>query len=138
MMMKLALEYILVVFVAATGVIQASAAFNGLRGLLFFKYKVITYIFSCVCVLPVLFFFFTWNYRNATGIIEGAQQAGLVCLAMFLAIIFTLIFSSLLNHKSLYNNAVRTQGIEALKDVTFFIALQNLARRRHSVRHKYI
>lgn len=143
----LALEYSILVFVAGLGVIQAAAANAGLRGLLFapgtvrirfypsgrrwtLSYHAFSYAFAAITVLPSLGFFFVWNSRNATGIIQGSEQAGFFVLGMALAVILTLIVSSLINQWRLQHNQTKAEGLEALKDITWFQALWRRWMRR--------
>lgn len=136
----LALEYGLLVFAAGLGVFQAAAANAGLRGLLFapgtvrirfwpsgriwtLTYHAFSYLFAAVTVLPSLGFFFVWNSHNATGIIQGSEQAGLFVLGVSLALLVTLIASSLINQWRLQTNQTRAEGLEALKDITWYQAL---------------
>jgi hypothetical protein len=135
MMFRLSLEYGLLVFLAVTGVLQLAAIHNNLKKLLFFKRKVYGYILSAVIILPALVIFFTWNYRNATGIVQGSEQAGLFMLAMVLAVIFTLVLSSLLNHTRSNppvskTTASKKEGLDALRELTYFQALGRLFSRR--------
>jgi hypothetical protein len=120
----LALEYFYLSLVASIGVIQAAAACNGLKGILFFSYRVSAYLFMLVTTGPAMAGFFTWNERNATGVIEGREQFCFFLLAIVAAIGFTLAFSSLLKHWSLRGNNIRADGFEALKEVTFFQAIR--------------
>ena len=120
----MALEYFYSVFVAAVGVIQATVAHNGLRGISFFSQKICSYLFAVFTTGPVLFVFFTWNERNPTGVIEGAQQFGLFMLAIVASIGFTLAMSSLLNHWTFRGNDIEHNGFEALREVTFFQAIR--------------
>jgi hypothetical protein len=112
------------VSIAGLGIIQAAAAHNGLKGLLFFRPKIVTYSFTAVTLLPVLYYFFTWNHRNVTGVIEGAQQAGLFFLALVLSLICTLVVSSLINI-GLKRPVKPVDGLDALKETTFFKTLQS-------------
>ena len=93
-MLELAIEYYCLVFVAATGVIQASAG-HGEDYLFFFKNKLHGYIFTGLTVIPVMAGLFTWNYRNPTGIIEGAQQFFLFLLAAASAILVSAAMASI-------------------------------------------
>ncbi len=120
----MALEYFYLSLVASIGVIQAAAACNGLKGILFFSYRVSAYLFMLVTTGPAMAGFFTWNERNATGVIEGREQFCFFLLAIVAAIGFTLAFSSLLKHWSLRGNNIRADGFEALKEVTFFQAIR--------------
>jgi len=120
----LALEYFYLVLIAAVGVIQAAVAYNGFRGISFFSHKISAYLFMAVTLGPVLASFFTWNERNPTGVIEGAQQFGLFMLAIVASIGFTLAMSSLLNHWTFRGNDIEHNGLEALKEATFFQAIR--------------
>ncbi len=119
--------------VASIGVIQAATSFSGLKGISFFNYRVSAYLFMLVTAGPAMVSFFTWNERNATGVIEGREQFCFFMLAIVAAIAFTLAFSSLLKHWSLRGNDVKTEGFEALREVTFFQAIRyryNIVMRR--------
>jgi hypothetical protein len=117
-------EYFYLVFIAAIGVIQAGVAHNGLRGISFFNRKIYAYFFMLITLGPVITAFFTWNERNPTGVIEGSEQFYLFMLAIVSAIGFTLVLSSFLNHSRLRNNNIVCDGLEGLKEVTFFQALR--------------
>jgi len=141
-------EYAILVFAAVLGIIQAAVANAGLRGLLFAPGTVrirfwpsgrrwtltplhFSYLFVAVTVLPALGFFFVWNQYNETGIIEGPEQAGLFVLSTAAAGIFSLIASSLINQWRLQHNHTEAQGLEALKDITWFQALWRRWRRKN-------
>jgi hypothetical protein len=130
MMLRLSLEYILLVFLAISGVLQLVAIHGDLFKLLFFKRKGYGYVLAAVLVLPALFLLFTWNYRNATGIIQGAEQAGLFVLSLLLATIFTLVLSSFLNRSGVNPPATQREGLEALREVTYYQALCRRFGRR--------
>ena len=133
-------EYRILVFVAVTGIIQVAAANAGLRGLLFapgtvrirffpsgkrwtLTYFHFSYLFAAITVLPTLGFFFVWNYHNATGIVQGSEQSGMFVLSTGAAGIFSLVVSSLINQWRLQRNRTQAEGLEALKDVTWFQAV---------------
>ena len=67
--------------------------------------------------------FFYWNQRNAVGVIEGPEQAGLFFLAMAAALLFTLLWGSLVNHWRLRGNVTHSAGLEALRENTWFQAV---------------
>ncbi len=98
-------------------------AYNGLRGVSFFYYKVSACVFALVTTVPVLISFFYWNSRNPTGVIEGREQFCLFMLAIVAAIGFTIVFSSIWNHWRFRGNAVEGAGFEALRRSTYFQAL---------------
>ena len=143
----LAWEYSVLVFTAGLGVLQVAAATGGFRGLLIAPGEVrvrfwpgahvftlsrvaFSYAFAAVTVVPSLVDFFFWNRRNDTGIIEGGEQAGFFVLAMASAVLFTFLFSSLVNHWRLRHNDARGNGLEALKDITWAQAVTRLFTRR--------
>jgi hypothetical protein len=145
----LALEYSLLVFFAGMGLMQAAATYNGLRGLLLFPYQAFNsplriwpsgyrltqnfswgYVIAAVTIVPAMVDFFFWNRRNATGIIEGPEQAGLFFISMVAALGFTLIFGSLINHWRLRHIQTQARGLEALKDITWTQALWRRWARR--------
>ncbi len=129
-MTRLALEYFGLAFVATVGVLQVVAAYNELRGVSFFGRKIYGYLFAAFTVGPALAGFFTWHLRNPTGIIEGREQFVFFMLALTAALIFTLASSSLLNNRHLRGNHAQQDGLEALREVTFFQALRHRYGRR--------
>jgi len=95
--MSLTLEYFLFVLAAAMGFIQFAAGRGGLRGLLFSQNPRFNRALAVSLALPPMVAFFTWNYRNPVGIIEGAQQAGMFSLAVLAAMSLTMIMGSVFN-----------------------------------------
>jgi len=128
MLITLSIKYCLAVFIAGLGLYQLAAMRNGLRGLLFFRKKRYSFLFASFTLIPSLYYFFTWNYRNVTGIIEGNQQAGLFVLSMFVALLFTLCVSSLLNRLQFQLSTHLVKGLEVLKADTFFHAVRRSIR----------
>ena len=128
-MARLALEYFGLVFLACVGVLQAAAAYNGLKGLSFLGQRLYGYLFAAFTVGPALAFFFTWNGRNPTGVIEGKEQFGFFMLGLIAAVVFTLAGSSLLRSSLLQGNPGH-DGLDALREVTFFKALRRRFVRR--------
>ncbi len=129
-MIGLALEYFALTFVASVGVLQLAAAYNGLRGISFFGSKTCGYILSFFTISPALAGLFTWNLRNPTGIIEGREQFYFFSLALLAALIFTLMVSSHFMKRRLRDNSPQHNGIDALRDVTFFQVLRHSWKRR--------
>jgi hypothetical protein len=130
MMAGLALEYFYLAFVAIVGVLQIVAAYNDLRGISFFNRKVYAYLFAALTVGPAMAGFFTWNLRNTFGIIQGWEQFAFFVLALTTALGFTLVVSSLFKNRYLQGNHAQHDGIEALREVTFFQALRHRFGRR--------
>jgi hypothetical protein len=116
----ISLKYSLLVFGAVLGVIQAAAGYNNLRGLLFFRSRLCTYIFAVIAIGVPLGLFFTWNYMSETGVIAGTEQTGLFVLFVLAAVILTLIISSLTNIRYSPRCTAPPSGLEALRERTFF------------------
>ena len=93
MVIPIAWKYSMLAFLAVMGVLQFVAARNSLHQFLFFRNRVVSYAFSLVTVGFSFYYFFTWNSRFQTGVIEGAEQAGLFSLAALTALICSLVFS---------------------------------------------
>jgi hypothetical protein len=116
----ISLKYGLLVFGAVLGVIQAAAGYNNLKGLLFFQSRLYTYIFAVIAIGVTLGLFFTWNYMSETGVIAGTEQTGLFVLSVLGAVIVTLILSSLINIRYCPQCTTQLNGLEALRERTFF------------------
>lgn len=130
-------EYLVFVFVAAVGVLQLIAVGTHLNGLLFFRKRVLTYLFSLLAMGSSFYWFLVrdnrWdNVMRHTGL-EGKQMFACFCLATFLALVFTLIVSSLismLHSRGKTTEKNHRQGLDALKDMSYLEAL------RHSLKSK--
>lgn len=129
-MFMLALEYSVSVFVSVLGVFQLTAAYNDLKGISFFNNKIYGYIFGFISIILPYTAFFTWNKRNATGIIEGPEQFFLFVPTLAIALVFTLFISSLVKGKQFEGNIPKQNGLEALKEVTFIQAIKYWWSRR--------
>jgi hypothetical protein len=119
-LVPISFKYALLVFGAVLGVIQAAAAYNNLRGLLFFRSRLCTCIFVIIAIGVPMGFFFTWNYMSEIGVIAGTEQTGLYVLAVLAAVIVTLIVSSLVNIRYSPQCTAPPSGLEALRERTFF------------------
>jgi hypothetical protein len=126
----LALEYFFLVLAASLGVLQAAAAYNRLKGLSFFGRPRWGYIFAAVTIIPALAAFFTWNMRNATGIVEGGQQLILLSLAVMAAYILTLVAASLINRSPPAGDTAPQAGIEGFKEAGLFKLLRSRFGRK--------
>lgn len=124
------LEYFCLIFIAALGVLQMAAAYTGMRGISFFTRSNHGFIFAALTVIPVLVSLFTWNQRNPTAVVEGSQQFYLFSLAVFLAFVFNIVVSHFIQRNKLQGNEVRYDGLEALKEATFFQALRHRFGRK--------
>ena len=125
---NLSSEYFFLVFIAALGVLQISVAYGGMKGLSFFTRTRHSLIFAALTVIPTLVGLFTWNQRNPTAIVEGYQQFYLFSLAVFIAFIFNIVLSHLLQRRLLRDNDLQFNGLETLKEATFFQSLKHSFR----------
>lgn len=124
-------QYYLFVFVAAVGVLQLVAAYRQWRGLSFFQNATLSYLFSFLTVVGPFVWFFGWENRMDTAMrraaLEGAQQFVYFNTAAFLALVFTLIVSSLLFAYRKRRQSLRDaypQGFGALSEISYFEALR--------------
>ncbi|MEL7561852.1 hypothetical protein [Dehalogenimonas sp. 4OHTPN] len=118
--MSLTFEYFLLVFIAGLGFLQFAAMKGGLRGIWLSLDLSKNRFYAAVLSFPAMLAFFTWNYRNPVGIIEGAQQAGLFSLAAALSVLFTIALSSLINRNKLKPSRKIDAGLEALRSHTYY------------------
>ncbi len=117
-------NYCLLVFIAVLGVLQLAAVYNGLRGLFFFPRKIFSLAFAVVAIGFALFAFFAWNDFN-DYIIEGSQQFASFLISAAVGIIFTLVFSSILNSRRFSAGRPHRDGLDFLRESTFFKAIRN-------------
>jgi hypothetical protein len=133
----LTLEYLLFVFIASCGVLQLTAAYSKLKGLLFFQSRIVTCIFALLVIGGAYAWFIGWGTRLQERImhpgIEGFQQVYCFLLAAVVAIIFTLIISSMINRKSLSKSGKEErEGLEKLKEENYFKAIRHSLMRSKS------
>ena len=81
-------------------------------------------------MVPALAGIVTWNLGNPPGIVQGREQFVFFLIALIAALSFTLAVSSLLKNRRLRGNHARHDGLEALREVTFFQALRDRFGRR--------
>jgi hypothetical protein len=125
--MTLGQEYLILVFLVCCGVLQVSASFGGLKGLLFIGNRRFSAALGIVMILGALMWFFWSGGRNLPdtgGGIAGASQFAYFVLGGFLALLFTFVVTSLTN----FNRAPSgdtTDGLPSLKETTFGQALSH-------------
>lgn len=124
-------EYYLFVFIAAVGVLQMVAAYRQLSGLAFFRSSILSYIFSILAIGGSFGWFFGGGNRMDAvmrrAALEGAQQFVYFNMAAFLALVFTLIVSSLLfahRRREQSQQKAHPQGLGALTEISYFEALR--------------
>jgi hypothetical protein len=128
-------EYFLFVFIASVGVLQLAASYNQLKGLLFFQNKILSYLFALLAIGGSFEWFFGYNNRIDTLMrrvgLEGAQQFLYFNLATFLALVLTLIVSSVLHayrHRTQREQKEYPEGLGALRETSYFESLKHSLR----------
>ena len=128
-------EYFLFVFIASVGVLQLAASYSQLKGLLFFQNKILTYLFALLAIGGSFEWFFGYNNRIDTVMrrvgLEGAQQFLYFNLAVFLALVLTLIVSSVLHayrHRTQHEQKEYPEGLGALRETSYFESLKHSLR----------
>ena len=114
-MLETSLDYSILVFVAVVGLVQAAVTYNNVSRLSFFKQKRVAYISAVLLTGGALTGFFTWNYWEVTGVVEGSQQFGLFVLSSFIALVFTYSLGSLINSRKVKEMVVRFGGYVTTK-----------------------
>ena len=129
-------DYIIWVFLAATGVIQVAAAHAGLTKLLFIRMKPWACTLGFVLVLAGFAWFFRDGVRHfpdTAGGINGNEQGARFTLTCLAVGAFTFALSSLLNRKDGDTPPAASDGFEALRYRTY---AQALAANMKSLRHE--
>jgi hypothetical protein len=116
------LKYLLLVFIGVVGLLQLAAARNNLRGMSFFPRRIYNIVFGALAIGFTLFFLFTWNELNSR-IIEGSQQTASFVISAAAGIVFTVLFSSLLNFRRFRASGPPPDGMDALQSNTFIQAI---------------
>ena len=118
-------------FLLCTGVVQVSAAYGGLKGLMFFRNRRICAALGTGLALGALVWFFFEGGRNipdTNGGIAGASQFGLFVLGGFMALLFTFLAASIANYRNGHSGEISvdtSDGLPSLRKTTFMQALFN-------------
>ncbi|MCX6000702.1 MAG: hypothetical protein NTU41_14275 [Chloroflexi bacterium] len=136
-------EYLVFIFTASVGTIQMVAGLARLNGLLFLRWRPLTYLFSILAIAGAYWWFFARDRRIDTVMrrvgLEGSQQFYYFCLGAFLAVVFTLVVSSLvglLRHQPQGQND--SKGLDSLKELTFLEAVRRSFRQRRDRQLRHI
>jgi len=124
-------SYTFFVFWASLGVLQLAALGGGLRGMLFFRRPVLTYLFALVTIGTAYYWFFFHNSRIDTimrqTVLEGKQQFAYFCLGAFLGVVVTMVVTSMLGWLRREPGSAKKnpgEGLEALTQLTYFQAVK--------------
>ena len=128
---KFYVDYFLLIFLSACGVLQIPVSHSGLKGLMFFVRPRYSISVGIGMVLVAFLWFFLSTPRNLpdTGRgLDGIAQTGLFAAGAGAALVFTLILSSIINVSLCNGHRSYIVGLEALKETTYFQALSDTLR----------
>ena len=138
-------DYLLMVFLSATGALQIGAAMSRFFGILILRqYPLLSAVLGGLCIIGAMWWFFLGgelrNLPDTAGGLDGNIQALLFVIGSSGAFAFTISVSSLINHqwarqqnencKKLGNSG----GLEVLEHSTFLIAILSRFNPRKGVR----
>ncbi len=131
------LDYFLLVFLAASGLLQIVGAYRGLAGILLLKRR----SRSCLLGLVLLVGSFTWfflsddrNVPDTAGGLNGNQQFAYFFAGLAAALASTLAIASLVNWRLGEADSPPGSGLDALSRSNYLRALLHTWRR---ARRKY-
>ena len=120
-------DYTLMVFLAATGVLQIAAARGGLRGLLLLSSPRLSSLLGLALIVGAYAWFFSGGPRaisGAVGGLEGSQQFFFFLVGQAAAVLTTLVAVSLLRSSAFPpGTRSRFRGLSALKTSTYLQAI---------------
>ncbi len=131
----MALDYFVLVFLAAVGVYQIASIPAGLEGLWFFKHQKVQYLFGVLAVIGAFVWFYTDEERNIQPTVEGAQQLVLFLGAIIGAYVATALLASIIQAKlrsrgsKLVKGKQHDLGMETLKTTTLFGGILSSLRK---------
>jgi len=127
-------EYFLFVLGALFGAIQIAAAHSRLRGLAFFGRPLWGYLFGSPIVIASFWWFFATSDRNINVLQFSNLHTGMMlsCIALSLLATFLVTFSiiSMVKSKQLNGGRDTGDGLEALKQRTYFQIIRRQLGKR--------
>lgn len=130
-MKPMGLDYFILAFVGAVGVLQIAASYSSLRGILFFQNRRLSAVLGALALVGAFLWFYISKPRNladTNGGLSGNEDAWIFCAACTLAILFTFAVTSVLNRK-MGRDANCPPGICALRHTTFYTAFKQAVRK---------
>ncbi|MBI2918684.1 MAG: hypothetical protein HYY01_11945 [Chloroflexi bacterium] len=131
-MAHVAWQYLVFIFVSCVGVLQAAAAYSGLKGLLLIPRRLPSFGLAAVLVIGAFVWFFRVDDRApAAGwpILEGGPQTLLFTAGAGLALGFTALLTSMLRVAADQRSSLKEEGLEALREEGYLQALLRRWRR---------
>ena len=131
MLNELGRDYLIFTFAASLGTLQVVAALNRLSGVMFFSNRAVSFIAGLAVALAAFIWFFNEprNLPDTSGGINGNQQAGLFALGAGIAVVVTLMSTSVINIRLRIHGESQQTGFDALRNATFISALLPILRR---------
>ena len=126
-----ALDFFVFAFIASLGVLQMVAAYTALRGLLFIRVRSLAFFLGLATTALGFLWFFLSEPRNlpdSNGGLDGNQIAGLYTLGAGLALLVTLVVSSITNRSLGFGTHKLSSGLDALRETTYIRALMTSVR----------
>lgn len=129
------LDYFMLVFISAVGVIQIAAVHAKLPGLWFFKHPGAQYVFGVLAIIGAFGWFFTTEERNVRPVVEGTQQLGLFLAGILAAYLVTAILASFIQARVTtrpehpVEGKQRDIGMETLKTTTLLGGILSSLRK---------
>ena len=127
MVASFSVDYFILVFVAAMGVLQVIASRGSFRGMLLVPQPPLAFLLGLCAVIAAFTWFFASEPRNLSdteGGLDGNRAAQMFCAATSLAVFTTFVISSLVNRSLGRDGQPPAQGLDALGDTTYLRALR--------------
>ncbi len=131
-----ALDFFILAFLISLGTLQMAAAYRSLRGLLFVRNRTAAFTLGLALTLAGFLWFYLSEPRNISdteGGIDGNQSSALFAGGAGVAVLTTLLLSSLLNWSLGKNEQTRDgasyrPGLEALEQTNYIRAFKAAVR----------
>jgi hypothetical protein len=130
-MKAFSIDYYILVTVSAVGVFQLVAMHGGLRGLLVLRpSRISALIWAALPIAAVAWFFITKDRKVSDHM--GGLSSNEIALAFFVGVVtawvFTVAFTSILNHRRGMETGDTGTGLETLSRTTYFRAVLRSVR----------
>ena len=131
-MFTFATDYTILVMFATVGAVQVAASLGNLHGLLLLKTPTASRLAGAVLILGAFIWFFSTSSRNINdyeGGLDANSQALFFFLGAFAGVGFTLLASSLINHRMNGAEPKKSEvGLDSLRHTTYLkAATHNIA-----------
>ena len=121
------MDYFILVFVAAMGVLQMIASRREFRGMLLVPAPSVAFVLGLFAAVAAFVWFFASEFRNLSdteGGLDGNRAASMFSAASALAVFTTLVLSSLVNRSLGKDGQTAAPGLDALGYTTYLRALR--------------